>query len=154
VTVSSRTESAQTRELCRELEALGAITHAQVANQFSSPGWPDRYIIHPLWHGHLEFKAYNGSVTPLQAKVIRDLNARVPGSAYVVRHALVKGHGQIELIDDGLTRDILAKFENAAGLLLALYFITRTDARYEPTHLIEALRRKGAKWQIMQRGTR
>jgi len=110
-------ECPQTRDMCRQLEALGAMTYPLQANQFAPAGWPDRYICHPVWHGHLEFKGANTDLTIKQIHVMKELNARQPGCAFVVRDTGLIA-GQIELPESG--RIVLATFENAAGLLVAL----------------------------------
>lgn len=69
-------ESKETRAFCRALEAQGALTYPLVAGNMTPPGWPDRYVAHPLWSGFLEFKALNGKLSDLQKRIIVDLQDR------------------------------------------------------------------------------
>lgn len=79
-------ESKETRELCRSLEKLGAITLPIVGHEMQRPGWPDRWICHPLWTGWCEFKIGGGSLAPLQRKWQREVWARDPGSIVAYWH--------------------------------------------------------------------
>jgi hypothetical protein len=78
-------ESEKTRRLCRELERLGAVTLPYVGSTRQVPGWPDRWIGHPLWTGWLEFKDEKTRLDPLQARRIEKINVCWPGGAYVCR---------------------------------------------------------------------
>jgi hypothetical protein len=80
------TETQLTNELCKALEDVGAYVKAHVASAMNPSGWPDRWLCHRLWHGHIEFKL-GTSLTPLQAKRIKEVNRRQPGTAFVVRFA-------------------------------------------------------------------
>lgn len=39
-------------------------------------GWPDRYVVHPLWRGFFEAKVYPELPDPLQRRIIEGLIAR------------------------------------------------------------------------------
>lgn len=81
----SETESGLTRELCEQLEDCGAYIKAHVASYMNASGWADRWVCHRLWVGHLEFKGPTTKLEPLQAKRIREINKRQPGTAFVCR---------------------------------------------------------------------
>jgi hypothetical protein len=115
----SKNESAQTRELCRELEACSAITYSAIGNMMSVPGWPDRYVHHAAWHGWLEFKIEGKYLTPLQRQRILELNHRVPGSAFVVRHVGIIGL-QVENADGIKLCQVHSGSDRAFRLLIAL----------------------------------
>lgn len=66
---------------------------------------------HPAWHGWLEFKGARTALTAKQRIVLRRLNERVPGSAYVVRYP-----DRIE----NERGDLLATFDEPGQLLEAL----------------------------------
>ena len=123
-------ESARTRQLCAALQKRGAIVHAlqivvtddgeeqQVRAQ--SPGWPDRWLCHPLWHGHLEFKAWNGRLTDKQRYVLKKLHLLQPYTALIVRHGKEQW-SRIELWDGTELATFNMRIEfGAVGLLLAL----------------------------------
>jgi hypothetical protein len=93
---AGRTEPELTRAFCAALAARGALVKAHVASLMNDSGWPDRWICHRLWHGHLEFKGPRTAVTALQAKRIREVEARQPGTAYVARFV---GEGFVQLED-------------------------------------------------------
>jgi hypothetical protein len=94
---SVKTEPELTRAFCAALAARGALVKAHVASLMNDSGWPDRWICHRLWHGHLEFKGEWTAVTALQKKRIRDVEARQPGTAFVAKFT-ADGHG-IQLED-------------------------------------------------------
>lgn len=78
-------ECKKTRDVCRELEALGALCYPVVAGDFAPPGWPDRVVWHRRWQGFIEFKDLTTTLKPIQAARIAAINARAPGTAYVGR---------------------------------------------------------------------
>lgn len=79
-------ESSETRTLCRELEAVGAITLPYIGHEFGVNGWPDRWICHPLWTGWCEFKIGEGALAPLQIRRLREIWKRNPGGAVAYWH--------------------------------------------------------------------
>jgi hypothetical protein len=81
----SATESDMTRTLCRALEERGALVKAHAASRMNAPGWPDRWVCHRLWHGHLEMKRGDEPLTPLQRRRAAEIDARQPGTVFVVR---------------------------------------------------------------------
>lgn len=112
-------ESEQTRRLCAELRELGCIVRSIVGTRMQEPGWPDRYLCHRLWHGHLEFKLWHEQLAPLQRKRAHDLNVRQPMTCLVVRHGAPLSCLELpakQRADD----EALAMFVGAAQLLLAL----------------------------------
>lgn len=78
-------ESPWTRVMCKQMRMCNAKVIAIVASSMQEPGLPDRLIWHKYWHGFLEFKGSKTAVTGEQTSKIRELNGRVPDSAYVVR---------------------------------------------------------------------
>jgi len=79
------TESESTRRLCEELEQCGCLVKPHVASMMNQPGWPDRWVCHRLWHGHLEMKAGDGELSPLQRRRLSEIERRQPGTAFVLR---------------------------------------------------------------------
>lgn len=71
-----RGESAKTRDLCRVLEAQGAMTYPLIGSNMQPPGWPDRIIVHAGHTFFVEFKAQRGQLTKLQERIIRELRAQ------------------------------------------------------------------------------
>jgi hypothetical protein len=80
-----KTEPELTRELCKGLVKLGCMIQARVGSKRQAPGWPDRWLCHTLWTGHVEFKGRDTAIEPLQLKIVRDLNAIRPDTAYIAR---------------------------------------------------------------------
>lgn len=78
-------ECKKTRDFCRALEKLGAITYPLVGSRFSPNGFPDRLIWSKQWQGLVEFKDTNTKVDKLQLVRIRDLNKRKPCTAFLYR---------------------------------------------------------------------
>ena len=106
-------ESEETRGMCRALEALGAMTYPLVAGRYTPSGWPDRYLHHRRWHGFIEFKSPSREVEPLQRRMLRELNARCPGSAFVVRlpYTVEDASGKVLSTFDGTAAGLLATLE-------------------------------------------
>lgn len=78
-------ECDETREFCKLLrDKYNAMVYPLIANEKAPPGWPDRYLHHAYWHGHLEFKSEHGRASKQQEIIVRDLCTRVPGSAFFV----------------------------------------------------------------------
>lgn len=92
------------------MEQHGAVVLALVAGKRQSPGWPDRYVCHPAFHGWLEFKGENTRLRPLQRAVMERLNLRRPRTALVVR-----APGRVEDHEGRL----LDEFDGTGGSLLA-----------------------------------
>lgn len=78
-------ESKFTGHLSRDLERFGCLVIPYAATQFNQSGWPDRIWWHRLWQGFIEIKVKQNQTTDLQAHRIAALNAKRPGSAFVVR---------------------------------------------------------------------
>jgi hypothetical protein len=80
----SGTESDFARAYCKKLEEYGAVVLPIVASEMQQPGWPDRYIVHRKWTGHLENKRGNNQCTTVQRIRLQRLRERgVP--AFVLR---------------------------------------------------------------------
>lgn len=117
MTTTKDGECAWTRRTCEALTRLGCKVRAIVATRRQQPGWPDRWLCHERWHGHLEFKGVETKLTTLQRIVIREINLRQPGTAFVVRRAGPDADaGYIEDHDE----NELWRFDDAAGLLEGL----------------------------------
>ena len=109
-------ECKRTRDLCTDLRARGAMVFAVVGSVMQEPGWPDRYVHHVWWSGWIEFKDGTRRLTPKQQYVIRELNARRPCSAFVVRFP--------DRVENDLG-DLQIEFDGSAmGLLLSLQRLT------------------------------
>ena len=65
-----------TRWFCSELLKCNCFIQAVVGSEMQMPGWPDRYVVHRLWRGHLEFKWEGGRTRPAQVDVMRELLKR------------------------------------------------------------------------------
>ncbi len=126
---SSTTESAQTRALCHGLRECGALVKSHVGNRMQGSGWPDRWICHPMWQGHLEFKGEHGKLSTIQRRMIDEINIRQPGSAFVARFC-----------DEG----IVIESSNGARLAVVPWSNWREMAR-ETLRNLARLRREGAK---------
>lgn len=74
-----------TARLTRGLRDCNAVVCVIHQTRYSTPGTPDRYVVHRRWHGMLEFKDDDTKLRPDQRVVIREMNRRRPGSALVVR---------------------------------------------------------------------
>lgn len=74
--VDTMNESAKTRKLCSELSKLGFDYYATAGNQFSQPGWPDRYIAGKRFIGWIEFKEKSGRISDAQCTVGTRLTKR------------------------------------------------------------------------------
>lgn len=110
------TESEWTRDICAGIRLCNGIVQAIVGSKMQDPGWPDRFICHRYWRGHIEFKGAKTRLTDKQRIIIRGLRERQPGSAYVVRYP--------DRIEDH-EGELLATFDGTAlGLLKTLQQIT------------------------------
>jgi hypothetical protein len=113
-------ESSKTRTLCTFWRDRGVQTFAVVANKFAAPGWPDRYVHSKVWHGFIEFKDGDGSLSKIQRHRIEALNLDVPGSAFCVRHNVESKSVVIEDFDgntlaaDVSWRELLAVLQKLA----------------------------------------
>ncbi len=83
-------ETRESAKLCRELEALGAMTLAITPDERGGAGWPDKYVAHHRWSGWLELKTGRRALTPLQRLTAHELRRRGV-NAWAVR-----------ILDDGL----------------------------------------------------
>lgn len=105
-----------------ELTARGALVAVMAANRYTVPGWPDRWVGHRLWTGWLELKTEDGVVSALQAQRVRDIRARRPGTAWVLR---LRGDHWVLQGADGLDRCEVRPC--GACLLLALAEMERLE---------------------------
>lgn len=106
-------ESKWTAKVVKEAREIGTLVFAIVGSEMQEPGWPDRHFTHRRWSGFLEFKGKVTRVKPKQAIIIRELNRRKPGSAYIVRWpGLVQDHDGNTLGEfDGTGRDLIDLLE-------------------------------------------
>ena len=72
-----KSESAQTRDLCRKLEALGCSTYPLIGSRWSPIGWPDRYIDCKDFQCFIEFKAAGKWLRPGQYDMCKRLHLKV-----------------------------------------------------------------------------
>ena len=77
-------ECAKTRDICKDLVALGALVFVLHGNNVVS-GLPDRLIVHRDWSGLLEFKDNNTELRANQRINIKNMVLRDPDFAYIVR---------------------------------------------------------------------
>lgn len=122
-------ECAMTRKLVDELRSRGARVFSCVGSGKQGSGWPDRYICHPTWTGWIEFKGPKTRFPPIQRNMIRDLNARSPRVAAVVRF---RDDGSMTILsvgEDKAADHVVAVVEGAVELLHALRDWTRSAAR-------------------------
>ena len=124
-----------TRDTCKDLVACGAVVftnqrpyvvggRAKLA-QVAPAGWPDRWIGHVVWSGWLEFKGDRTPLEPLQARRIRDMQERWPGSAWVARR-----HPDGTMIEDHEGRRRVLAIGGAESLLLALSHLNTHDEEW------------------------
>lgn len=93
-------ECKRTREFCKLLSNCNALILPIVGSIYTPPGWPDRYIAHPLWNGFIEFKEATTRLQPHQERILRELNKRNPHSAYLCRFLdLIEGEQWIFSIE-------------------------------------------------------
>ena len=79
------TESEWNRAFCKSLiDECGADIFACVASERQTPGFPDRYISHPLFSGWVECKRSGNSLSKLQERICKRLNQHQPGTAWVL----------------------------------------------------------------------
>lgn len=108
------------------------------ASKYQQPGWPDRYLVHTLWCGWLEFKNINTPVEPIQRKRMSEIWARQPGTVFIVRKGEDERKNRIEYhADDSLIGVWLRPEE----LLLELYNLklslhAQHRKRFDETELI------------------
>lgn len=107
-------ESQGSRRLYRELRAHNALVLALVAHRAQEGGWPDCFVCHTLWRGWLELKADKTLVSLKQRYIIKELNARRSGSAFVIRLP--------DRIED-TKGELILRFTDARDLLLKLHHV-------------------------------
>ena len=105
------TETQWTREIVDDLKNCNTVVFAIVGGMMQQPGWPDRYIAHTLWQGHLEFKGVKTRVGDKQKIIIRELNLRQQGIAYVIRqpNRIERWDGSLVEYFNGSGRGLLHK---------------------------------------------
>lgn len=116
----SHNESPWTRKISDQLRGCAALVFAVVGGQRQESGWPDRHVLHPRWWGWLEFKADHTRVSTLQSIVIKRINDRCPGHAFVVRR---QGSGPHNVED--AEGNCLAKWSTAKELIDRLEELSR-----------------------------
>lgn len=73
------------RAFCDDAKKHNAIVFHIVANMRQEAGFPDTFISHIEWQGHIEFKRVDiGKVEPKQEWFIREINQRKPFTALFV----------------------------------------------------------------------
>lgn len=116
-----KTESPWTKRVCDELRKCNALVFSLIAQRAGEAGWPDRYVCHKLWSGWLEFKGNATKLKRKQAFVIRELNVRQPGSAFIIRKDGSKDDGG-GIIEDHEER-LMLRFKNSKDLLKKLLLL-------------------------------
>lgn len=113
-----QSEAEFTATICDDLRRCNAVVLPIVGNAMMPRGWPDRYVHHAYWQGWLEFKAVNGIIAAAQREIMKSLNVRKSGSAFVVRQlavhcatdgraALQSEYGSTLLVFDGTGKELL-----------------------------------------------
>lgn len=69
-------ECPMTRELCKELEKLGARITSYVGSLMQEASLPDRRVSHRMWSGFVEFKSSKHEVTTKQRLYMKSLRQR------------------------------------------------------------------------------
>jgi len=115
----AKNESAQTRELCAELQKLGAMIYPLHGGKYSPAGWPDRYFHSTIWCGFVEFKDEAKPLDTAQRLTIRDMNRIAPGSVWIARH----GFNTIE----NESGDVLGRWTGDADFLPLLATLTQNE---------------------------
>ena len=100
-----KNECTRSRDLMKFLrERFGAMTWNFQAGMKTSIGWPDWYVVHWKWIGHLEFKIGRGSLSAAQKQVIKDLRLR-GANVEICRHdSLSVEYMTVEDIDGQVLR--------------------------------------------------
>lgn len=78
-------ESKFRRKIVKELERHNAVVIPYVAHMRNRPGVPDCHVIHKWWSGWIEFKDVSTALRKDQQLVMREMNRRVPATAFIVR---------------------------------------------------------------------
>lgn len=79
-----RSESEWNRKFCSSLTKCNAEVFACSASFRQTPGWPDRYIQHTIFCGWVEAKRITNDLTAAQQLIIRSLNQKRAGSAFIL----------------------------------------------------------------------
>lgn len=79
-----KSESEWNREFCKHLTLCNAQVFACSASMMQTPGWPDRYIAHPLFCGWVECKRTGNDLSALQLNVVTSINKCRAGTAFVL----------------------------------------------------------------------
>lgn len=119
-----------TRFVCGLMEnRFNAVVIPYVASQRNRPNVPDRIVWHKYWQGFIEFKGVDTPLRDGQRIMINMLNARCPGSAWVVRAATRNAsdaHGYIQkIVGNGL--ETVAEFKTVLELFQDLRELTRLE---------------------------
>ena len=105
------TETKWTRDICQEIKGLNGLVFAIVASERQEPGWPDRFICHRRWNGHIEFKGRKTPIGGKQKLILRRLRER-GANACITRYP-----DRIETPDG----ELIARFDGTGrGLLKTL----------------------------------
>lgn len=103
-------------KICQQMRECNAMVFAIVPSIYMEPGWPDVHVHHAYWRGWIEFKGAETLLTEKQRVVIRELNKRHSGSAFIARHSGNENVGY--LMDE--RNDKLGIFETGKELLKIL----------------------------------
>jgi len=88
------TETQITAGLVKALEGVGAVVVPYTASKRQPAGYPDRIVWHGIWAGWLELKGHQTAVQLNQRIRMEALNARRPGSAWVLRFSACSTPGR------------------------------------------------------------
>lgn len=113
-----------TKTLCDGIVACNGVVIPYTASMRSRPGVPDRHIIHRYWWGWLEMKDDDGRLSQLQRSIIKQMNDRQPGSAFVIRRAACCGPKEVIGTIEDCDGTVLAEFSGVVEMLKDLRELT------------------------------
>lgn len=105
-------ESSWTREVMRQMQLLGCCTVTLSASRRQQNGVPDRWVAGPKNFGFACWLEFKGRRTPIrgdQRLLLRNIRARAPHAAYVVRYPgqVTDEAGTLLAEFDGTGRDLM-----------------------------------------------
>jgi len=104
------TETKWTKRVCEELRRCNTqVVSLHGGSVYQTTGIPDRYIIHTVWNGWLEFKGPSTKLKGIQARFIKLHELKWPTTAYVVREPdrIEDSQGELLMRFDGTGKGLL-----------------------------------------------
>ena len=113
-------ETTVVRDLARRLEGVGALALKVHGHLMQEAGWPDLYVAHRTFHGWIEVKSGDRTLTALQRVRIGQIRARgVPA-------LVVRGRDGVLTVEDVDGATVATLPEEASRLLSRLAVLART----------------------------